>query len=157
MDFTHEARNAARTIDEFTGIRTSLYIPKVVFSQKRILIMEFIEGGRVDDLHYLAKCNIDRNKVAIELSRIFSQMVFINGWFHAVSLIIHELRLLLTHHPARILILVIPTSAYFKGDFNVVQVTSSSDPLVKDLSLHIILKSFYWITASTSTWTRTCG
>jgi myo-inositol-1-phosphate synthase len=47
--------------------------------------MEFIEGARVDDLEYLAAHNIDRNKVSLELSRIFSQMVYIDGWFHAVS------------------------------------------------------------------------
>ena len=47
--------------------------------------MEFIEGRRVDDLGYLAEHNIDRNKVALELSRIFSRMVHYNGWFHAVS------------------------------------------------------------------------
>lgn len=46
--------------------------------------MEYIQGGRVDDLKYLTDWNIDRNSVAIELSRIFSRMVFINGWFHAV-------------------------------------------------------------------------
>lgn len=85
MDFTHEASNAARTTTEFANIRTSLYIPKVILAEKRVLIMEYIEGGRVDDLNYLAAYNIDRNKVAIELSRIFSQMVFINGWFHAVG------------------------------------------------------------------------
>ena len=47
--------------------------------------MEYIQGGRVDDLVYLSDHNIDRNKVALELARIFCQMVHINGWFHAVS------------------------------------------------------------------------
>ncbi|KAF9501491.1 ABC1-domain-containing protein [Pleurotus eryngii] len=83
MDFTHEANNAARTSREFQDITTSLYIPSVLTSTKRVLIMEYIKGGRVDDLVYLADSNIDRNKVALELSRIFNQMVFINGWFHA--------------------------------------------------------------------------
>lgn len=86
MDFVHEASNANRTIEEFKNVKTSLYIPKVVSSSKRILIMEFIEGGRVDDLQFLADHDIDRNKVALEIQRIFCQMVFINGWFHAVSL-----------------------------------------------------------------------
>jgi aarF domain-containing kinase len=86
MDFVVEAQNAARTVQEFSEIRTSLYIPKVIHASKRVLIMEYIQGGRVDDLPYLAEHGIDRNKVAIELSRIFNQMVFINGWFHAVSL-----------------------------------------------------------------------
>ena len=53
-------------------------------ASKRILVMEFIQGGRVDDLGYLSENNIDRNTVALELARIFSHMVHINGWFHAV-------------------------------------------------------------------------
>lgn len=85
MDFTHEASNAARAAKDFENMRTSLYIPQVLVAEKRVLIMEYIQGGRVDDLKYLADANIDRNKVALELSRIFNQMVFVNGWFHAVS------------------------------------------------------------------------
>jgi len=45
--------------------------------------MEFIDGGRVDNLEYLAKHNIDRNRVSQELARIFSQMLYLNGFFHA--------------------------------------------------------------------------
>jgi aarF domain-containing kinase len=86
MDFVHEAENAARAAVDFKDVRTSLYIPKVIVATRRVLIMEYIQGGRVDDLNYLADWNIDRNNVAIELSRIFSQMVFVNGWFHAVCL-----------------------------------------------------------------------
>jgi aarF domain-containing kinase len=84
MDFVHEAENAARAAADFKDVRTSLYIPKVIVATRRVLIMEYIQGGRVDDLKYLKDWNIDRNNVAIELSRIFSRMVFINGWFHAV-------------------------------------------------------------------------
>ncbi|KAF7782568.1 hypothetical protein Agabi119p4_1944 [Agaricus bisporus var. burnettii] len=83
MDFVHEATNAIHAAKNFEKLSTSLYIPKVIFSTKRVLIMEYIQGGRVDDLQYLAQNNIDRNKVALELSRIFGQMVFIHGWFHA--------------------------------------------------------------------------
>ncbi len=56
-------------------------------ARKRILVMEYIQGGRVDDLVYLSDNDIDRNKVALELARIFCQMVHINGWFHAVSFV----------------------------------------------------------------------
>ncbi|KAJ8587450.1 ABC1-domain-containing protein [Rhizopogon salebrosus TDB-379] len=83
MDFEHEARNTARAVADFENMKTSLYIPEVISANKRILVMEYIQGGRVDDLAYLAKHNIDRNKVSLELTRIFSQMVFLNGWFHA--------------------------------------------------------------------------
>lgn len=85
MNFVNEAQNAQRTERDFADRnKTSLYIPQVIHATKRVLIMEYIEGGRVDDLEYLAEHNIDRNKVAVELSRIFSEMVFRNGWFHAV-------------------------------------------------------------------------
>ncbi|KAI0766836.1 ABC1-domain-containing protein [Trametes elegans] len=83
MDFVHEKRNAERAMADFENIRTSLYIPQVKEARKRILVMEYIQGGRVDDLVYLSDHNIDRNKVSLELSRIFCQMVHINGWFHA--------------------------------------------------------------------------
>ncbi|PSR71758.1 hypothetical protein PHLCEN_2v12362 [Hermanssonia centrifuga] len=104
MDFQHEARNAEKTEKEFETIHTSLYIPKVVDARKRILIMEYIRGGRVDDLEYLAKHNIDRNKVSLELARIFAQMVHINGWFHADP------------HPGNLLIR--PASSTFKSPYN---------------------------------------
>lgn len=108
MDFTHEANNAARTIREFQDITTSLYIPSVLTSTKRVLIMEYIKGGRVDDLVYLADSNIDRNKVALELSRIFNQMVFINGWFHADP------------HPGNLLIRPAPMGSKSPYNFEIV-------------------------------------
>ncbi|KAG2145993.1 ABC1 family-domain-containing protein [Suillus bovinus] len=83
MDFVHEARNTARAVADFENIKTSLYIPEVISANKRVLIMEYIQGSRIDDLAYLSKHNIDRNKVALELTRIFNRMVFMNGWFHA--------------------------------------------------------------------------
>ena len=86
MDFVHEASNAARTVRDFSNVRTSLYIPEVVSASKRILVMEFIKGGRIDDLEYLADHGIDRNTVALEVQRIFCRMVHLNGWFHAVSI-----------------------------------------------------------------------
>lgn len=85
MDFVHEASNARRAMADFEHVSTSLYIPEVISATKRVLIMEFIQGARVDDLRYLAEHGIDRNKVALELMTVFSQMVFLNGYFHAVS------------------------------------------------------------------------
>ncbi|KAF8584839.1 ABC1-domain-containing protein [Ramaria rubella] len=83
LNFVHEASNAEHLASDFGGVKTSLYIPKVLFASKRLLIMEYIEGGRVDDREYLADHKIDRNTVALELARIFSRMVHLNGWFHA--------------------------------------------------------------------------
>jgi aarF domain-containing kinase len=104
MDFVHEARNTALAVADFENVKTSLYIPEVIFADKRVLVMEYIQGGRVDDLAYLSKHNIDRNKVALELTRIFNRMVFMNGWFHADP------------HPGNLLIR--PASKLSKSPYN---------------------------------------
>jgi aarF domain-containing kinase len=70
MNFINEGDNAARADANFAGMRTALYIPKVLAAHPRVLVMEFIRGGRVDDLRYLAEHNIDRNAVALELSKV---------------------------------------------------------------------------------------
>ncbi|KAJ7703167.1 ABC1 family-domain-containing protein [Mycena rosella] len=84
MNFIHEAANSEKTREDFKNLRTTLYIPEVLSATKRVLVMEYIEGGRVDDLAYLASANINRNQVALEIAAIFNQMVLLNGWFHAV-------------------------------------------------------------------------
>ena len=40
-------------------------------ARKRILVIEYIQGGQMDDLAYLSDYNIDRNKVGLKLARIF--------------------------------------------------------------------------------------
>ncbi|KAG9316562.1 Rad9-domain-containing protein [Chiua virens] len=108
MDFVHEASNARRAMADFDHISTSLYIPEVISATKRVLIMEYIQGARVDDLTYLAEQGIDRNKVALELTRVFSQMVFLNGYFHADP------------HPGNLLIRRAPLNSRSPYNFEIV-------------------------------------
>lgn len=84
MDFRHEAANAHRADVDFAGYkRTSVYIPKTPWVYKRVMAMEYIDGRRPDDLQYLAEHHIDRNRVSQELSRVFAQMLYMHGFFHA--------------------------------------------------------------------------
>lgn len=144
MDFVHEARNAERARADFIDTRTSMYIPEVITASKRVLIMEFIEGGRVDDLQYLAKHNIDRNKVSVELSRIFSQMVFVHGWFHADP------------HPGKPWLFSVhrfsAARLILRGE-----VTSSSVLPLQAPSHRTTLKSCSWTMDCTSIWTLNSG
>jgi hypothetical protein len=48
----------------------------VMWSQKRILVMEFISGRRPDDLEFLDANHIDRDEVSAALAHIFNEMVF---------------------------------------------------------------------------------
>lgn len=50
-----------------------------MWSQKRILVMEFISGRRPDDLEFLDSNHIDRDEVSAALAHIFNEMIFGNN------------------------------------------------------------------------------
>lgn len=84
LDFRHEAGNSLRAQRDFEQYKhTCVAFPKVPWVHRRVMAMEFIEGSRPDNLTYLAEHRIDRNRVSQELSRIFSQMLYMHGFFHA--------------------------------------------------------------------------
>lgn len=81
LDFTNEAVNAETTEENFRHMlhETALRIPKIVSAEKRILIMEYVAGSRLDDLSYLHKNNINPAEVSSCLSHIFNNMIFTPG------------------------------------------------------------------------------
>ena len=84
LDFRHEAGNSSRAQRDFEQYKnTCVAFPKVPWVYRRVMAMEFVEGSRPDNLTYLAEHKIDRNRVSQELSRIFAQMLYMHGFFHA--------------------------------------------------------------------------
>jgi aarF domain-containing kinase len=77
LDFRCEAQNATEAAEYFKR-RTDLplIIPEVMWSQKRILVMEFISGARPDDLAFLDANHIDRDEVSAAFAHIFNEMIF---------------------------------------------------------------------------------
>ncbi|QLL32088.1 hypothetical protein HG536_0C02570 [Torulaspora globosa] len=78
LDFTKEARNAISSAELFSKSKaeTALIIPKVVSANRRILVMEYIKGSRLDDLKFLDSHKISRAEVSVCLSHIFNKMIF---------------------------------------------------------------------------------
>ena len=79
LDFENEAQNAQNTGAKFAylyGI-TALKVPEVIRSEKRILIMEYVAGKRLDDLQYMRDHNIDPAAVSACLAHIFNYMIFV--------------------------------------------------------------------------------
>lgn len=78
LDFTNEARNAERTAEYFQNFYdvTALRVPKVCWSSRRILVMEYLTGGRPDDLEFLTKHNISRADLSACLAHVFNNMIF---------------------------------------------------------------------------------
>ncbi|GAA82597.1 ubiquinone biosynthesis protein [Aspergillus luchuensis IFO 4308] len=80
LDFRMEAENAMRASEYFKKHSDApLVIPEVMWSQKRILVMEFISGRRPDDLEFLDSNHIDRDEVSAALAHIFNEMIFGNN------------------------------------------------------------------------------
>ncbi|CAI7564288.1 unnamed protein product [Penicillium glandicola] len=77
LDFRMEAQNATHASEYFKKHSDApLVIPEVMWSQKRILVMEYIAGRRPDDLEYLDANNIDRDEVSAALAHVFNEMIF---------------------------------------------------------------------------------
>lgn len=80
LDFSEEGKNAMEA-KAFFKKHTSfpLIIPNVISASKRILVMDYVPGARIDDGHYLDKHNISRTEVSATLARIFNTMIFQSG------------------------------------------------------------------------------
>ncbi|SGZ58578.1 CIC11C00000002514 [Sungouiella intermedia] len=78
LDFTNEAVNAQNTAENFKNMlnETALRIPQIVSAEKRIIIMEYVAGARLDDLDYMRKNKINPGQVSSCLSHIFNNMIF---------------------------------------------------------------------------------
>lgn len=86
MDFQHEAQNSYKLKENFAREKaahsTALVVPGVVWAKRRILVMEFMVGARVDDLEYMKKHGINSSDVSTEITQIFSKMMFLDGFVH---------------------------------------------------------------------------
>lgn len=77
LDFQLEAANANRTREHFSKLpELPLVIPEVLWAKKRILLMAYEAGRRLDDLEYLDSNHIDRDEVSATLAHIFNEMIF---------------------------------------------------------------------------------
>ncbi|KAF9383001.1 hypothetical protein BGX21_001671 [Mortierella sp. AD011] len=87
LDFKFEARNSQRAAANFDrsraqGSPSTVKIPEIIWAQKRVLVMEFMNGSRIDNVQYLKDNNIKVADVSKEMARTFSQMIYNDGFLH---------------------------------------------------------------------------
>ncbi len=84
LDFFMEASNAVQLRRNFEK-SSDLYIPRIFpdVSSKRVLVLEKIEGVRIDDFEALDREGFDRHDLSRKGAAAFFQMVFQDGFFHA--------------------------------------------------------------------------
>ncbi|CAL8113884.1 unnamed protein product [Orchesella dallaii] len=83
LNFLHEGRNA----DKVRGLAADcdwLMVPKIYweFSSKRVLTMEFCDGGQINDLKYLKDNKISTKEVCEKLGLLYADMIFNHGFVH---------------------------------------------------------------------------
>lgn len=84
LDFVAEARNAMRFRKNFEG-SDDVYIP-VVYSEfltGKVIVMERLEGVRIDDIEGIDSLGVDRKEVAKRGVNAYFKMIFEDGFFHA--------------------------------------------------------------------------
>src|SRR6188474_1568978 len=84
LDFTNEASNMLRFADMFKD-DPRCYIPKVFteYTRQKLLVMEFVEGLRPDDIDGLKAAGFDTQIIAENGTHIILKMILRHGFFHA--------------------------------------------------------------------------
>eukprot|EP00340_Litonotus_pictus_P007524 CAMPEP_0170515756 /NCGR_PEP_ID=MMETSP0209-20121228/2146_1 /TAXON_ID=665100 ORGANISM="Litonotus pictus, Strain P1" /NCGR_SAMPLE_ID=MMETSP0209 /ASSEMBLY_ACC=CAM_ASM_000301 /LENGTH=415 /DNA_ID=CAMNT_0010800387 /DNA_START=251 /DNA_END=1498 /DNA_ORIENTATION=- len=84
LDFRREGKNADRLRNIF-DYNKQIVVPKIYWdvTTEKILVMDFEEGGSIQDPQYLKDNNIDVRQVARLLTETFNLQIFKYGFVHA--------------------------------------------------------------------------
>ncbi len=84
LDFLEEAKNCCRFRKNFEN-NPNVFIPKIYgeFVTEKILIMERIDGVRIDDIAGIEKMGLDRKELAKIGVDAYFKMILEDGFFHA--------------------------------------------------------------------------
>lgn len=84
MDFVEEGRNACRFRRNFAD-NLGIFIPRIYaeFMTEKVLVMEYIDGVRIDDMNGIERLGLNRRELAdIGVGAYFKQILE-DGFFHA--------------------------------------------------------------------------
>ena len=84
LDFVNEGRNAEKVASLFKSYKW-LKVPKIYWehTSDRVLVMEYVEGGQVDDLQYMKDNKIEPLEISNKLGILYSNMIFTHGFVHS--------------------------------------------------------------------------
>ena len=83
LNFFQEAVNCHRFSRAYRYLGT-VRAPRIHWdlTTSRVLTMEFVEGGRLDDRQYMLEHGLEPSRVIRELDRLYRDMLFKRGWVH---------------------------------------------------------------------------
>lgn len=85
MDYTIESKNLKRIKRDMAASNHTVVVPSVIddLSTRDVLTMEYIPGIKVTNIKLLDKIGIDRQKLVIDVHKIFFTMLLKHSVFHA--------------------------------------------------------------------------
>ncbi|XP_065577696.1 aarF domain-containing kinase 1-like isoform X2 [Artemia franciscana] len=83
LDFRCEGENAERVRRTFSCFPW-LKVPQIYWdlTTDRVLTMEFMDGGQVNDVEYMKENNISPKDISRKLGDLYSEMIFVQGYVH---------------------------------------------------------------------------
>ncbi|CAN6162832.1 unnamed protein product [Urochloa humidicola] len=92
LDFNHEAENT-RTVSRNLSCKTDcgsdsissavdVLIPEVIQSTDKVLILEYMDGIRLNDNDSLEAYGVDKQKLVEEITRAYAHQIYIDGFFN---------------------------------------------------------------------------
>jgi ubiquinone biosynthesis protein len=84
LDFVEEAGNGIRFKKNFEGSH-DVHIPKIFseFTTQKVLVMERIDGVRIDDIEGITRLGLDRTRLARIGMEAYFKQILEDGFFHA--------------------------------------------------------------------------
>lgn len=83
LDFIQEGQNAEKVANMLANL-SQVKIPKIhwQFSTDRVLVMEYCEGGHINDKEYIVRNQIDPTESSKIVSQMYSEMIYGHGYVH---------------------------------------------------------------------------
>ncbi|KDP33424.1 hypothetical protein JCGZ_06995 [Jatropha curcas] len=92
LDFNTEAENTRtvasnlgcrkRNDDSKTAKQVNVLIPEVIQSSEKVLILEYMDGIRLNDQESLEAHGIDKRTVVEEITRAYAHQIYVDGFFN---------------------------------------------------------------------------
>ncbi|XP_010541526.1 PREDICTED: uncharacterized protein LOC104814963 isoform X2 [Tarenaya hassleriana] len=92
LDFNIEAENTRtvsknlgcrKTIDEVrSGNQVDVLIPEVIQSSESVLILEYMDGIRLNDTEALDAFGVDKQKICEEITCAYAHQIYVDGFFN---------------------------------------------------------------------------
>lgn len=92
LDFNREAENT-RTVSRNLGCKktgdvdmpangVNVLIPDIIQSTEKVLILEFMDGIRLNDSESLEAYGVDKQKIVEEITRAYAHQIYVDGFFN---------------------------------------------------------------------------